>query len=713
METFTAGQTINISLSSTDTITFSGSGDITFTPLSGTKWSVHFEGPQTFGPVGQNVSASIITATNGSYQVNSASVPVMASTNLTGGSAFPIPFDLLKQCNDVSAMQPRSSIGVRPDNLSTLAAQDAWLVNAFDHVIGFAEQNNVANSWEQNLTDTLSYISIIAPSGKDIKWAVPICTGVEPIGQTISGAKDDVIKRTAQAIAAAATGGVIDVRLGWEPNFSTSYPWGSTLVTTDQYKDAFRRVSDIFSSVDARFRICFCPSTRVDSAWPFEGMYPGDAYVDVIGVDAYLLTQDKGAMTDAEHVEFMFSGPCAINRVRDFAAARGKRMAVCEWGMNYDNPLYVERMADFIRNNDVVYHAYWDQNNGAFQCKLSGDQWPNAAYAFVRNFGTFSIDTWCLSALPGQPLNGTVFASKPISRIEVITGTASVVGKNGITAPPQVSGSRRITVKAYDERGFSATRSIVLTWQAGRAWTPAELGANLVDWFSADLHNQNIRHLNAIKSMTSLVGSSRTASAQTAAQRPTFGYQNGRPRASLDGGDALLLTDVTGVPAAQSAVTYATVLYTDPAATNYTYFVMDADANAGVRGLGINGGNLRVAAGGGYAGGSIIGAERSIVVSFGAGATASCRATIDGNLPATNTVAIPAATYTRRVIGANAGGSNAVGSFYLGYMYEFFCANVAMSAGQEDQTHGYFAWKYGLEANLPGGHAYKNNPPMV
>lgn len=84
METFTAGQTINISLSSTDTITFSGSGDITFTPLSGTKWSVHFEGPQTFGPVGQNVSASIITATNGSYQVNSASVPVMASTNLTG-----------------------------------------------------------------------------------------------------------------------------------------------------------------------------------------------------------------------------------------------------------------------------------------------------------------------------------------------------------------------------------------------------------------------------------------------------------------------------------------------------------------------------------------------------------------------------------------------------------------------------------------------------
>lgn len=629
------------------------------------------------------------------------------------GSVFPIPFDLLKQRNDVSAMQPRASLGVRPDALATLTAQDAWLVNAFDHVIGFAEQNNGANSWEQNLTDTLAFAAMIAPSGKDIKWAVPICTGVESIEQTVSGAKDDVIKRTAQAIATSATGGVIDVRLGWEPNFSTSYPWGSTLVTTDQYKAAFRKVSDIFRSVDSRFRICFCASIRVDSAWPFEGMYPGDAYVDVIGVDAYLLSGGKGAMTDTEHVEFCFSGPCGINRFRDFAAARGKRMAVNEWGTNYDNPLYVERMADFVRNNDVVYHAYWDQNNASFTCKLSGDQWPNSTYAFVRNFGTFSVDTWCLSALPGQPLNGTVFASKPIARLEVVSGTASVIGKNGITAPPQVSGSRRITVKAYDERGFSATRSIVLTWQAGRAWTPAELGANLGDWISADLSAQNSRHLNAIKALTSLVGSGRAATAQTAGQRPTFGYQNGRPKATLDGGDALVQTDVTGVPAAQSAVTYATMLYTDPAAANFTYFLSDADAGASVRALGINGGNLRIGSTGGYAGGNIIGAEHSIVASFGAGATASCRGSIDGNAPATNTVAVPVVTYTRRVFGANANAGNAVGSYYAGYLYEFFCANIAMSAGQEDQTHGYFAWKYGLEANLPGGHAYKSNPPMV
>ncbi|HQV15070.1 MAG TPA: glycosyl hydrolase [Denitromonas sp.] len=647
-------------------------------------------------------------------------VPAMVKQNLlTGGirlSAAGKPAVLLDSYRSAPRaleQNPPRGLGVRTDALATLQAQDTWLGNSFDHIIGFAEKGNGANPWATNLADTIEFLGKFASAPRDIKWAMPICTGVEPIGETIAGTHDAVITQIAQTIADAAVGSTISVRLGWEPNFSTSYPWGWTLVSAADYIAAFRRVSDIFRSVDSRFQIDYCVATRVDTAYPFEDRYPGDAYVDVIGVDAYLLTEDKGAMTDREHVEFVFSGPCGINRVRDFALSRGKKMAIDEWGVNYDNPLYVERIADFVRANNVTHHAYWDQNNSFFTCKLSGDQHPNSAYAFVRNFGPFHIDTWCLSANPGQPLSGVVSASKPIVRLEVIDGDATAVGRNGVIAGPQVSGSRRITVKAYDERGVSATRSIVLTWQAGRTWTPAELGANLGDWISADLSAQTSRHLNAIKSLTSLVGSGRAATAQTAGQRPTFGYQNGRPKATLDGGDALVQTDVTGVPAAQAAVTYAAMLYTDPAAANFTYFLSDADSGASVRALGINGGNLRIGSTGGYAGGNIIGAEHSIVVSFGAGATASCRGSIDGNEPATNTVAIPAATYTRRVLGATTGAANVIGSYYSGYLYELFCANVVMSAGQEDQTHGYFAWKYGLEANLPGGHAYKFNPPMV
>jgi len=605
------------------------------------------------------------------------------------------------------------SLGVRPDSLPTLAAQETWLGSAFNHIIGFAETANASGTWADCVSSTASFIATFASSGREIKWAIPICTGANPIADTISGARDIEITQIAEAIAAGHVGSVIDIRPGWEPNFSTSYPWGSTLVTTAEYIAAFRRVTNIFRSVDKRFRVCYCASMRVDTAWPFEGMYPGDDFVDVIGVDAYMMQTFKGAMTDVEHVEFMFSGPCGINRFRDFAYSHNKMLAINEWGLDYDNPYYIERIADFVRTNSVVYHAYWDQNNGAFQCKLSADQWPNCAHMFVRNFGPFNLNTWALTATPGQPLYGRVTASKPIRRTEVVAGgQAFVVGADLIAAAPQVSGTRRITVKAYDERGQSAQRSIALTWQNGRLWTPAELGANLGDWMALDFDQSHRRHILAIKSVSSIVGTGRDATALTAAQRPTFGYQSGIPGATLDGGDALVQTVMTGVPAAQAAVTYAAMLYTDPAVSSFTYWAMDADTGAGVRGVGVNGGNLRMGAAGGAAGGSVTG-QHSVVVSFGAGATASVRGTIDGNTASTGSVAIPSVTYTRRVIGANAGAAGAIGSYYLGRLHEFFCASVAFNSGQEDQAHGYLAWKYGLEGNLPGGHAYKLAPPVV
>ena len=637
--------------------------------------------------------------------------PVTGGISLSMGGAPSVLIDSFRTSPRAVEVAPLRSLGVRPDALATLTAQDTWLGTQFDHIIGFAEQDNAANPWAQNLIDTNSFIATFASTARDIKWAIPLCTGVEGIDETIAGTHDAVITQTAQAIATAAVGATIDVRLGWEPNFSTSYPWGSTIVSTAQYIAAFRRVANLMRAVDSRFLICFCPSTRVDTAWPFEEMYPGDGYVDVIGVDAYLLTQDKGAMTDREHVEFMFTGPCGIDRVRDFARAHGKKIAINEWGLNYDNPLYVERIAEFVRANSVAYHAYWDQNNGNFTCKLSADQWPNAANAFVRHFGPFHIDTWCLSTNPGQPLSGGVSASKPIQRLEVISGDALAVG-NTITAGPQVSGSRRITIKATDERGVTATRSIVLTWQAGRAWTPAEFGANLVDWNSADFSLKQQRHILALKSSTSLVGA-KTATAATAGQRPTYEYRSGIPAFALDGGDGISQTDVTNVPNAQAAITYAVMLYTSASASNFTYFLCDSDGGAAVRALGINSGNLRVGAAGGYAGGSLVGADHSVVASFGAGASASCRGSIDGAAPATGTVAIGATTYTRRVIGANAGAAGVIGSYYLGSLYEWFSTNAVMSAGEEDKTHGYYAWKYGIEANLPGDHAYKSNPPMV
>jgi hypothetical protein len=622
--------------------------------------------------------------------------------------------------NTARALPPLCDAGVRAADGATRVAQNTWLGGSgFTHVHQFAVETNNGPTWAA----CRAWIDVVnarfAGLGVEQKWTFPICTTAEPIAQTIAGTHDATILDMARAIVAAAPAGAryIDIRPGWEPNFSTSFPWGATLdgAVPATYIAAFRHVALLLRAVDARIRIGYCPAFRLDGAYSWQDRYPGDDVVDLITPDVYCLDDDKGAMTNQEHAEFMFSSVGGLLPMRDFARARGKRMGIAEWGLDYDNPLFIERMADFIRTEAVEFHGYWDQNNGIFQCKLSGDQWPTAALAFVRNFGPVVIDTWGISALPGQRLVGEIQANKPLAKIEIISGNTGGVSVRGntIIAEPQLSGTRRITVKAYDERGQTSTRSIVLTWQSGRLWTPVELTSALVDWYALDFHGAVSRHINAIKSLTP-ISNTRSATPSSSTLRPTFGITaGGVPRASFDGGDAAIQTDLTGTPGSQSAVTYAMQYYTDAASGNFTYMLSESDSGASVRAIGFNAGNLRIASTGGYAGPAISGLDASIVVSFGAGATAACRGSVNGGTASANNVTMPVATFTRRVIGGNAGGSNVVGSYCLGALSELVVMSGAATVGQEDFLHGYMAWKYGNESALPGGHAYKSNPPMA
>lgn len=58
---------------------------------------------------------------------------------------------------------------------------------------------------------------------------------------------------------------------------------------------------------------------------------------------------------------------------------------------------------------------------------------------------------------------------------------------------------------------------------------------------------------------------------------------------------------------------------------------------------------------------------------------------------------------------AGGAGSNAVDALTA---ENLFGVNLPSSA-EIDKINGYLAWRWGLQANLPGGHAYKNNPPYA
>jgi hypothetical protein len=51
------------------------------------------------------------------------------------------------------------------------------------------------------------------------------------------------------------------------------------------------------------------------------------------------------------------------------------------------------------------------------------------------------------------------------------------------------------------------------------------------------------------------------------------------------------------------------------------------------------------------------------------------------------------------------------GPGFIGYVYEVMMYNSSLSTAQRQRVEGYLAWKWGIQANLPATHPFKNFPP--
>ena len=158
------------------------------------------------------------------------------------------------------------------------------------------------------------------------------------------------------------------LRLAWQ--FNGDYvEWSATDPTL--WVACFRHVVDAVR-VNA-------PSVRIDWSMNAHGtqapaggdafdVYPGDDYVDIVGIDAYDMTPsspDEAAFTA------QCNGPDGICAVTDFVRSHGKRLGVGQWAVvtcngfgdrGGDNPFYVERMHRFFADNaDVMgYETYYN-----------------------------------------------------------------------------------------------------------------------------------------------------------------------------------------------------------------------------------------------------------------------------------------------------------------------------------------------------------------
>jgi hypothetical protein len=163
-------------------------------------------------------------------------------------------------------------------------------VHAFQQLVG---RSPSIVMWYQSWSEPLFYssqISMVAQDGATplITWDPELTGGVGvPLSQIVAGDYDTYIQ--AQAEAAASWHRTIYVRFGQEMNLSGS-PFGPGVNgnTPQLFIEAWRHVVRIFRTAGAtNVKWVWSPNVDCAGKCPFKAFYPGDSWVDWVGLDGY------------------------------------------------------------------------------------------------------------------------------------------------------------------------------------------------------------------------------------------------------------------------------------------------------------------------------------------------------------------------------------------------------------------------------------------
>jgi hypothetical protein len=175
------------------------------------------------------------------------------------------------------------------------------------------------------------------------------------------------------------------IRLGPEMNGTWEADYmGSTAQEQSLWATCFdNEVTGLRQAAGANFLIDWNPNA---CNIPFSTIYPGNAYVDIIGIDAY----DASCVTSSP-VTFsqLANEPGGLASVQAFANSQGKPMSLPEWGLLAspagDDPGYINGIGSMVANGDFSFEAFFDA--GAQHTLELGPGNPLSLAAFQQWFG--------------------------------------------------------------------------------------------------------------------------------------------------------------------------------------------------------------------------------------------------------------------------------------------------------------------------------------
>jgi hypothetical protein len=167
------------------------------------------------------------------------------------------------------------------------------------------------------------------------------------------------------------------VRLGWEMNEATM-AWRAT--DTDTWISCYRKAADAIRSTDPHVILDWTINAHGTPSGLCGGVstncYPGDAYVDIIGIDNY---DHYPAATSKAVFDRAAAAQDGLTWLYSFAGKHGKLFSVGEWGVvegaggGSDNANFVTWMHAWFAAHaaDLAYEAYFSNcDSGGVQSSL-------------------------------------------------------------------------------------------------------------------------------------------------------------------------------------------------------------------------------------------------------------------------------------------------------------------------------------------------------
>jgi Glycosyl hydrolase family 26 len=242
---------------------------------------------------------------------------------------------------------------------------------------------------------------IWAGTGDALSLGVPIIptSGGAPVGTLAAGATgayNSYFVTLAQNLVNNGEPSAY-IRLGWEFDGGW-FTWNATTPANEaSFAGYFQQIVTSMRSVaGANFKFIWNP-TEAAFATPGYNValaYPGSAYVNYIGIDAYDQSWARPQTPANAWNESVLPG---LIGAQQFAAAQGKPLAIPEWGVATrgdghglgDDPLFVTNFLAWMRNpaNDVAFESYFNFDVPGQVDAITDGSFPNSLAAFKAGLG--------------------------------------------------------------------------------------------------------------------------------------------------------------------------------------------------------------------------------------------------------------------------------------------------------------------------------------